>query len=204
LRNPLLLVVQPDPALSSRIERELARTGVRIAGPVDDLGKALARAEQQVVAAVLLDLHVEDGTAKGTVARFRARHPQLPVVVTASRDAEAEARRAVADAGALLYLLHDEIGRGLLAPVVRHLAGMPEQDGAVLESPLARRLLHDLGNLLSVVNGESEMLVDRAADEDPLTGDLRDLHGAIRECVRVFRELVAARKGERPGTGPDA
>lgn len=203
MRDQPVLVVQHDPDVSRRMEEELARDGIRVAGPVADLERALARAEGQVVAAVLLDLHLPDSRGVVTLHRFRDRQPGLPVVVTVPRRFQAQARKAVAE-GARLYVLDEEVGRGLLAPVVRHVVGMaiPADDRVPAATDAAapsRRLLHDLGNLLAVVNGECEMLLQRAEAKGPLAEDLRELHGAIAESVRVFRLFVASRRVEAAG-----
>lgn len=205
MRDPLFLVVQHDPTVSSRIEDELGRAGLRVAGPVADLEHASARAEGQVLSAVLLDLYLPGSRGASTVSRFRRRHPGLPVIVTAPRRSEAEARKAASEV-ALPYVLDEEIGRGLLAPLLRHVAASPaseEQGSATESSPAARRLLHDLGNMLSVASGESEMLVDRVDQESPLSRDIEALHEAIAECVRTFRKFTAARRGV-DGELPDA
>lgn len=203
MRDLPVLVVQHDPDVSGRMEEELVRGGVRVAGPVADLERALARAEGQVVAAVLLDLHLPDSRGVVTLRRFRDRHPGLPLVVTVPRRFEAQARKAAAE-GARAYLLDEEVGRGLLVPFVRHVCGMaiPADDRAGAAADAAapsRRLLHDLGNLLAVVNGECEMLLQRTEAKGPLSEDLRELHGAIAESVRVFRLFVASRRVEAAG-----
>ncbi|HEX5136408.1 MAG TPA: response regulator [Planctomycetota bacterium] len=188
-----MLVAQHDGTVSSRIEAEIAGAGMRVAGPVRDLASALARAERQEVAAVLLDLHLPDGGG-AAAGRFLASHPHLPVIATVPRKAEEEGRAALA-AGARTYLLDEEIGRGLLAPLVRHVAGA--RDGPVpAEAAAARRLLHDLSNLLAVVGGEAEMLAERADSENPLAEDIRGLHEAVKECLGTFRSFVALRKGD--------
>lgn len=189
-----VLVAQHDPAVSRRIEEELAGAGVRVAGPVADLDRALARPESQVVSAALVDLFLPGGAA--AIGQFRSRHPSLPVIATAPRRFESRARKAVAE-GARLYLLDEEMGRGILAPVVGHLAraGDPVDPGG-RATDTSRRLLHDLGNLLAVAGGESEMLLGRMKAGDPLAGDLRDLNAAISESVRLFRQFIASRRVE--------
>jgi DNA-binding NarL/FixJ family response regulator len=85
-----VLVAQHDPAVSRRIEKELVKAGVRVAGPVADLDQALARPEGQVVSVALVDLLLAEGAS--AVAGFRSRHPSLAVVATAPRRFEARAR----------------------------------------------------------------------------------------------------------------
>lgn len=198
LRDPLVLVVQHDPDVSSRIEDELEEAGLRVAGPVADLEHASARVEGQVLSAVLLDLFLPGSSGASTVSRFQRRHPGLPVVASAPRAFETDARRALSE-GARLYVLDEEVGRGLLAPLLRYVASSPDDGfGAPqAEHAVSGRLLHDLGNLLSVVSGESEMLVGRLDQAGgPMPDDIRALHDAITECVRTFRKFVASRRDE--------
>jgi DNA-binding NarL/FixJ family response regulator len=163
---------------------------MQLANPVAELQHAIARAEGQVVTAVLLDLDLPDDRGASAVARFRGRFPHLPVIATAARGAEDEAKKALA-AGARSYLLHDEIGRGLIAPLVRHCVHGAVQAGNP-PTPSSRRLLHDLGNLLAAVSGSSEVLSGRVQETDPLAEDIRELHEAIDQSVRMFRKLAAS------------
>jgi CheY-like chemotaxis protein len=197
MREFRVLVAQRDPQVTGRIEAELQGTSVRVAGPVGDLEHATRRAEVEMVAAVVLDLFLQDGVGPEAFARFHARHPGLPVVVTAPRRSEPEARRAVTQ-GARLYLLDEEIGRGLLLPVLLHVAmsaGPVEPFGGDAETA-PRRLLHDMGNLLAAANGESELLLDRAPPGHPLAEQVRGLNAALAESVRLFRKFAAARRAE--------
>lgn len=192
-----VLVAQHDRVLSQRIVEELGKAGLRVAGPVADLDHALARPESQVISVAIVDLFLPKGA--DAIGRFRGRYPSLPVIATAPRRFESRARKAVTE-GARLYLLDEEFGRGLAVPVVLHAArGTPGDTSSADEW---RRLLHDLGNLLAVASGESEMLLAKATAANPLTGDLRDLHAAIAESVNVFRQFVAARRFEAAGPPP--
>jgi CheY-like chemotaxis protein len=187
-----ILVVQQDAAVAAGIGEELARAGLRVAGPFSDLEHAIARAESQVVAAVLLDLDLPGCRGAGAVARFRERCPDLPVIVTAPRSLEDEARSALAE-GARFYLVHDEIGRGLVAPLVRDCAGGRAGGGS---GAAPGRLLHDLGNVLAAASGASELLVGRVNAHDPLAEDIRELHEAITESVRLFRKFAASSRSQ--------
>jgi CheY-like chemotaxis protein len=195
-----VLVAQHDPEVSRRIGEELGSLGVRIAGPVTELERALARVESQVLSAAVVDLFLPGGAT--AIGQFRSRHPSLPVIATAPRRFESRARKAVIE-GARLYLLDEELGRGLLAPVLFHVAGVAERDHPVGDTAAtsSRRLLHDLGNLLAVASGESEMLLAKLEGENPLAEDLRELNSAITESTRLFRQFVALRRVEAAGPG---
>jgi len=189
VRELTVLVVQPDATVADRAATELADAGIRVAGPVAELKHAVVRAEQQVVAAALVDVALPDSRGSGAAARFRERFPRCPVIVTAPRSAEAEARKAVAE-GARFYLLHDEVGRGLIPPLVRDCIEEPKDDAE--HAAELRRLLHDLGNILGAASGNFELLIGRLATTDPLAGDIRELHEAVTESVRVFRRFAAS------------
>lgn len=205
-RELRILVVQRDPEVSRRIEEELDGADMRVAGPVADLQHAMARADGEMVAAVLLGLSLADSSGLETFVRFHGRHPALPVIVTAPRADESDARRAVVR-GARLYLLDEELGRGLLAPVLSHVARSTEPPGSAgaheehgTSATVPRRLLHDLGNFLAVATGEAELLVEKATDDHPLAESLRDLNAALAASVRLFRQFAASwRVGPGPG-----
>jgi DNA-binding NarL/FixJ family response regulator len=194
MRDLCVLVVQQDPRVSGAVEAELAAGGIRVAGPVGDLDRAVGRAQGQHIDAVLLDLGLGATSGAATFAAFRVRCPGLPAIVMAPRASEPAAREAVA-AGAALYLLREEAGRGLLVPVVRHVAAA-RAAGEPTDGAAASRLLHDLGNALAVASGESEMLEGRAADGDAIVEDLRELRAVVEECVRLFRKYAATRRSE--------
>jgi DNA-binding NarL/FixJ family response regulator len=200
MRDLGVLVVQQVPDVSRRIGEELALAGasVRVAGPVDDLERAVARAQGQVVDVVLLDLYLAGSRGAATYGLFASAHPGVAVVVTAPRRFEAEARKAVV-AGARQYLLREEIGRGLLVPLLRHVAGAQDEGDPAAAS--SRRLLHDLGNVLAVVSGECEMLLGRMAEGGPFVEDMRQIQHAASEGVALFRKLVAARRAEASDAG---
>ena len=195
-----VLVAQHDPEVSQRIEEELGSAGVRVAGPVAEIDRALARVESQVLSVAIVDLLLPGGTT--AIGRFRSRHPSLPVIATAPRRFESRARKAVIE-GARLYLLDEELGRGLLAPVLFHVARAAEHEPPVGDTsgPSSRQLLHDLGNLLAVASGEAEMVLGKVEAGDPLAQDLRELNSAITASVRLFRQFVASRRVEASGPG---
>ncbi|MCK6459893.1 MAG: response regulator [Planctomycetes bacterium] len=198
IRDLRVLVAHHDPTVARRIAEEVGDAELRVAGPVGDLRHAIARAEGEMVGAVVLDLWLPDGGGPATFARFQERHPALPVVAMSPRREEQSAIEAVA-LGARCYLLDEELGRGLLAPVLGSISlsrgpGEAGESGAAAAS--MRHLLHDLGNLLAVASGGAELLVEKVGD-DPLAEEVRELNTALTECVSLFRQVAASRRAGR-------
>jgi PAS domain S-box-containing protein len=60
---------------------------------------------------------------------------------------------------------------------------------------LAGGVAHDFNNMLSVINGYSEMLLNRMATGDPLRAEVKEILGAGRRSEMLVRQLLAfARK----------
>jgi PAS domain S-box-containing protein len=60
---------------------------------------------------------------------------------------------------------------------------------------LAGGVAHDFNNMLSVINGYSEMLLGRLAADDPIRGEVQEILGAGRRSELLVRQLLAfARK----------
>lgn len=189
MKDISVLVAQPDATVAESLAKELADAGIGVAGPVSDLRHAISRAERQVLAAVLLDVDLPGGRGTEGATAFRERFPGLPLILTAPRSAEDTARSASAGR-ARCYLLHEEFGRGLVAPLVRDCAG-GTTDVAPRTAEL-RRLLHDLGNLLGAASGSAELLATRPEAAGPLAAEIREMDDTLAECVRVFRRFAAA------------
>lgn len=60
---------------------------------------------------------------------------------------------------------------------------------------LAGGVAHDFNNMLSVILGHAELLLDRLPSNDPLASDIREIRGAAERSADITRQLLAfARK----------
>jgi CheY-like chemotaxis protein len=98
-REPAILVVEDDPDLLSLMEMILADTGRRVRTAREG-GAALARAEEELPALILLDMRMPGMNGWEFARVFRARHGRrCPiVVVTAAENARRWAEEIGADA----------------------------------------------------------------------------------------------------------
>ena len=116
-----VLLIEDEPLDAQLVRRSLrSETGHRIRiHHVTTLGAGLARLEAGDIGAVLLDLNVPDSEGVDTIARLRARHASVPLVVfTVAGDDETAV--AALGAGAQDYLVKEELGGSLLHRSILH------------------------------------------------------------------------------------
>jgi two-component system response regulator AtoC len=85
-----VLLVDDDPKLVRLVAFELEAAGVS-STTASSLREAWERLEEDVPAAVVLDLHLPDGSGKALLERLRQERPDVPVVVLTAEGAVSEA-----------------------------------------------------------------------------------------------------------------
>jgi len=97
-----VLIVDDDPDIQRLVEATLRPKGVVVTA-VGDAAAAIEQLEQELFAAVVLDLGLPDVPGDQLLERIRTRHPDVPVVVLSG---ERDVNRVVAcmQAGALDYV----------------------------------------------------------------------------------------------------
>jgi DNA-binding NarL/FixJ family response regulator len=115
-----LLVVEDQPVIRSGLETLLADTGVTIAATAETTAQAIEQASASHPDLVLLDIRLGDGDGLSVLARIKADHPKLPVLIYTGYDNPAFAARAVA-LGAAGYVLKGT-GRDELIGAIRRAA----------------------------------------------------------------------------------
>ena len=117
-----LLVVEDQPVIRSGLETLLADTGVTIVGTAESAVQAMEQASLAQPDLILLDIRLGESDGLSVLARVKADHPKLPVLIYTGYDNPAFAARAVA-LGAAGYVLKGTGRDELIAAIRRAAAG---------------------------------------------------------------------------------
>jgi DNA-binding NarL/FixJ family response regulator len=115
-----LLVVEDQPVIRSGLETLLADTEIKIVASSETAAQAIEQASVAQCDLVLLDIRLGEGDGLGVLARLKADHSKLPVLIYTGYDNPAFAARAVA-LGAAGYVLKGT-GRDELIGAIRRAA----------------------------------------------------------------------------------
>jgi DNA-binding NarL/FixJ family response regulator len=117
-----LLVVEDQPVIRSGLQTLLADTGVTIAGTAETAVQAMEQVALAPPDLMLLDIRLGESDGLSVLARIKADHPKLPVLIYTGYDNPAFAARAVA-LGAAGYVLKGTGRDELIAAIRRAAAG---------------------------------------------------------------------------------
>jgi DNA-binding NarL/FixJ family response regulator len=117
-----LLVVEDQPVIRSGLQTLLADTGVTIAGTAETADQAMEQVALAQPDLMLLDIRLGESDGLSVLARIKADHPKLPVLIYTGYDNPAFAARAVA-LGAAGYVLKGTGRDELIAAIRRAAAG---------------------------------------------------------------------------------
>ena len=170
----------------------LSADGIEVAGEAASGADALQRAGELALDLVLLDLELPDADGLSVLARLRANHPRLPVlVVTMHQDPEL-VRRAV-NAGAAGYVLKGVDRQELLAGVRAVSAGGSVFDPGLLRAALAPATprTQDSTSALSAVELDLLRLVADGLTNRQIAARMRWSHATAKKYVQRVLEKLA-------------
>ncbi|MGH2429332.1 MAG: response regulator transcription factor, partial [Candidatus Limnocylindria bacterium] len=126
-----ILAVEDDPAILRMLERGLAAAGHQVTTAQSGEDAAIL-AEDEPVDLVLLDISLPELDGHGVLARIRARHPGLPVLMLTARD-DLDSKLRALDAGADDYLTKPFAFEELLARIRALTRRSDQQTASLLE-----------------------------------------------------------------------
>ncbi|MDA8118447.1 MAG: two-component system response regulator NarL [Acidiferrobacter thiooxydans] len=151
-----VLVVDDHPLVRKGIGQLLAMDpALALVGEARDQAEALAAAARLKPALVLLDLNLGGVSGLDTLRAFRARFPQIPILILTVSDAE-EDLMAVLKGGAAGYLLKDMEPEEILRGIRRALQG-----DMVLSPRLAPVLARALASASRRAPGHEQLMTGR-------------------------------------------
>ncbi len=176
----------------------LAATG----GPIsvelfDRLQAGLDRLAEGGVDAALLDLFLPDSEGLETFVQIHSRSPHLPIVVLTGLRDEEIAAKAVRQ-GAQDYLRKDSLSPEILIRALRYAFERKQLEQRLRLSQrmetvgrLAGGAAHEFNNLLGVIVGRAEILLDRLPADDPNHRSLEAIKKAAGRAAALTRQLLA-------------
>jgi len=206
-----LLVVTDDAGHAGQLGQWLGAAGlpashVTWVRGLGDVGPAVSRGPQD---AILLDLGTVHGDALAWM-RAHAAGLAAPVIALTAVDSEQAAVEALA-AGAQDFLPKGLLGPEVLLRAVRHALERRRSDDSLRQRDeqlrqaqkmeavgrLAGGIAHDFSNLLMVMIGASENILDRLGAGHPLLGDAETIRTNCERAAGLTRQLLAfSRKQE--------
>ncbi|MES4791860.1 MAG: DNA-binding response regulator [Chloroflexota bacterium] len=167
--EPLLLVVDDEPAVLRLIQLELGARGFRVV-TASNGEEALRLAEEQRPDAVVLDLMMPGLSGLEVMRRLRERS-NVPIVLVTAKDRASDKIRGL-ESGADDYVVKpfnpDELGARIRAVLRRTVAGEVQRviRAGNVEIELDRRLVHKSGAQVSLTRTEWLLLQHLAANPD--------------------------------------
>jgi len=171
-----ILFLGPHSPLAAQIDSWLAAhvSGPRAIRMTATLSEALEQLQAQPADLVLLDLTRPDPSGQDPLATLRTASPAsalLALLLRTDGDAALDAlRRGAHEVLAVISSTHADACRAI-APALARTGKQPpafmRPSTAPPASPKPDRLIHDLNNLLTSINGFADLLLTRLAPQDP-------------------------------------
>jgi DNA-binding response OmpR family regulator len=157
----LILVIEDEPGIVDFLERGLRSNGFEVRSALDG-ATGLARALNENVDLVVLDMMLPERSGLEVLADLRARKPRLPVIALTARG-ELDDRVAGLDAGATDYVVKPFSLAELAARIRAQLRFATDAQtmtlrGGDIELDLIRREVRQAGELVRLSTTEFELL----------------------------------------------
>ncbi len=151
--------------------------------------------------AILTDLNLPDSRGLETVHRLREVAPEAPPIIVLTGSLEKELGLRAVRAGAHDYLNKDELTGSMLARCLRYAIERTDADRQLREARLLRAqrmeamgqlaggLAHDVNNMLAVIMGQTEGLLESASEAQHAA--LESILGAADSTSAMIHRLLA-------------
>lgn len=210
-RQLTLLFIEDNPG-DARLFREMLK---EVSGDTcqiifrDRLAAGLAFLSENVLDAVLLDLGLPDGQGLDTFLNLQKACPHIPIIVLTGLHDHELAVQAVSR-GAQDYLVKGQVSGELLFRAICYAIERKRMDEERLKleellhraekmealGTMAGGVAHDLNNVLGVLMGYSELLMEKLPEENTLRAYVENIFKSSEKSAAIIQDLlVLARRG---------
>src|SRR5262245_62120530 len=190
-----VLLVEDTPEEAQALRDLLARVDSHPYQPswVSCLSEALDQIRNAAFDVVLLDLTLPDSQGIEALRAVTAVAPGAPIVVLTNPGEESLTEHAVRH-GAHDYLVKGHVDPGLLTRAIPRQEGEGQlREAQKLEAigRLAGGVAHDFNNILAVVNGYAELLLDQGWLDARSRPAVEEIKRAAERATSLTRQLLA-------------
>lgn len=200
----LLVEDSPSDAALFREMLEDSTNSVFDVTSVTTLKEATARLCAEPIDVILLDLSLPDSAGLETVTKMSRRTFDVPIIVLTGQENEAVAIQTLQQ-GAQDYLVKNEVDRQLLERSIRYAIERKRLEEELRQTlklealgHLAAGVAHDFNNILTVIQGYSDILLSDIEKADSKFDMVYAMSDAAHRGAALVRQLMAFGRKQTP------
>ena len=198
-----VLLVEDSEVDAVLAQAELSREPQFVVAHVERLEEAISELKNVHTDAVVLDLGLPDSDGVETLTKLRQDAPHVPVIVLTSTSGE-QCELQSAREGAEGYLVKGRTVEGQLRRAVRFTVereGFNATDARLAADSIVAggkdkvgEIAHTLNNLLTVMIGQTELVVSKLRKDSPVREDLGEVLLAAERATQLTDQLLHLRR----------
>ena len=211
-KNSTRVLVIEDNAVDAKLIERILRDNRKQSFEVsiqDRLAEGIESLTREHRDAIVLDLNLPDSGGIETLERVLQFGFHIPVIVLTAQDDDHVAMQALRT-GADDYMRKADIGTGLLPRIICHAVERRKVQAELRRTQqvdvlrqITGAAIHDLNNLVSVISGNIDLILDQVDRSDALLGRIERIKRALGRMTALTSTLLAfTSEHSRPRQSP--